>query len=171
MTIAPRHGWDTTAWPHTLQTRNLCPTYGTALSTAANPHTRLASESLRVLCVDDDRDTADSLALVLRLLGFTARSTYDGERTLALSPEFAPHVCLIDVKMQGMDGCELACRLATLGPPPPALVAVSAYGSDHVRRLTARAGFRLHLAKPVDLEALPRILRRLARERGGQATF
>lgn len=74
-------------------------------------HTPEAVLPLRVLCVDDNRDVADSTAELLRLVGFEARACYDGPTALAEAAAFLPSVCLIDLNMPGMDGDELATRL------------------------------------------------------------
>jgi len=119
---------------------------------------------VRVLCIDDDPDAADSLVLVLRLFGFDALAAYCGKRALDAAVSFRPHVCLIDYRMPGMSGCELARRLTNHpGFEHPVLIALSAFGSIEVRRDTQAAGFRLHLVKPVDLDALPATLIRLVR--------
>ena len=110
---------------------------------------------LRVMCVDDNRDAADSEALLLACYGCVVQVCYDGVSALAEALRFAPDVCLVDYNMPGMDGCEVARRLKRWrGTPPPYLVAVTAHGSDEVRERTARAGFDLHLVKPVDWERL-----------------
>lgn len=114
---------------------------------------------LRVLCVDDNRDAADSTADLLRLVGFEARACYDGPAALAEAAHFLPGVCLIDLNMPGMDGDELASRLREqAGARPLVLVAVTAMGSDECRRRTEAAGFHLHLVKPVDPHDLLRVV-------------
>jgi two-component system OmpR family response regulator len=106
---------------------------------------------LRVLCVDDNRDLADSEAMLLDACGYDARACYDGPQALHEAAGFRPIVCLVDLDIPGMDGCEVAARLRGPGEgPPPALVAVTARGGPDDRRRTAAAGFDLHLVKPVD---------------------
>ena len=73
----------------------------------------------RVLCVDDNRDCADSAALLLRAMGFEARACYDGPSALALNDGFRPGVCFVDLNMPGMDGDEVAVE-ARASPPPGA---------------------------------------------------
>jgi CheY-like chemotaxis protein len=67
-----------------------------------------------VLVVDDDRDNADALALVLRLEGYEATVAYDGPAALALVAADPPAAALLDIAMPGMDGCEVARRLRRL---------------------------------------------------------
>jgi CheY-like chemotaxis protein len=103
------------------------------------------------LCVDDNKDAADSEAVLLRAVGFEALACYDGPSALRLAGELRPSVCLVDLNMPGMDGDELAVRL--LGRPgwrPLLLVAVTAMGDEQSRARTLAAGFHLHLVKPVD---------------------
>jgi CheY-like chemotaxis protein len=110
---------------------------------------------LRVLCVDDHRDVADSTALLLRVAGFEARACYDGWTALQLAVQFRPGVCLLDLTMPGMDGDELAQRLlAQPGWRPLLLVAVTAMSDETYRQRTTAAGFHLHLVKPVEPEKL-----------------
>src|SRR5439155_22295325 len=106
---------------------------------------------LRVLCVDDNRDAADSEATLLRIVGFDGRACYDGSSALAAAAEFAPDVYLLDLNMPGMTGDELAARLREQAAGRPVLlVAVTAMSNDDSHRRTAAAGFDLHLVKPVD---------------------
>src|SRR5262249_17453888 len=65
----------------------------------------------RALCVDDNRDCADSFALLLRAMGFEARACYDGRAALQLNDSFRPAIGFLDLNMAGMDGDELARRL------------------------------------------------------------
>jgi CheY-like chemotaxis protein len=112
-----------------------------------------------VLCVDDNRDAADSAALLLELYGCAVAVCYDGASALAEALKFAPDVCLIDYNMPGMNGCELAERLrAWRRSRPVHLIAVTAYGTDAARERTAKAGFDRHLVKPVDWNELTVIL-------------
>lgn len=106
---------------------------------------------LRVLCVDDNHDVADSEVDLLTTVGFEARACYDGASTLRAAAEFRPCVCLLDLNMPGMDGDELAVRLREQeGGPPPVLVAVTARSDDESRRRIRDAGLEPHLIKPVD---------------------
>jgi CheY-like chemotaxis protein len=109
------------------------------------------SGRFRVLCVDDNRDCADSTAKLLQLVGFEARACYDGESALSQLDSYRPDLCFLDLNMRGMDGDELAIRLrAASAGRPIALVAITAMGNEDSRRRTTAAGFDLHLVKPVD---------------------
>jgi signal transduction histidine kinase len=113
----------------------------------------------RILVVDDNRDAADALATLLRLQRNEARVAYDGIQGLAEVEVFKPHVVLLDLRMPGMGGLEMARRLRGL----PAgndivLVAVTGYGQEEDKRDTKDAGFDHHLIKPVDPAALQKLL-------------
>ena len=119
----------------------------------------------RVLCVDDNRDFADSTAMLLRAVGFEARACYDGQSALKVAEEFRPSVCLLDLHMPGMAGDELAARLlAQPGWRPLLVVAVTAMSDEAYRQRTAAAGFHLHLVKPVDPEKLVALVDALFRQ-------
>jgi len=106
---------------------------------------------LRVLCVDDNADSADSLAALLELLGCKVQACYGGKSALEMANEFNPDACFIDLIMPGMDGLELATRLrANAASHALLLVAVTALGSLEDRTRTAIAGFHYHFVKPVD---------------------
>jgi CheY-like chemotaxis protein len=113
------------------------------------------SRTIRVLCVDDNRDAAETLAVLLELIGFETRACFDGPTALAVADEFRPDVCLLDVNMPRMDGHELAGRLrSAAGGRPMMLVAATARSDDADRDRTAGAGFHHHLVKPIDLTSL-----------------
>jgi CheY-like chemotaxis protein len=112
----------------------------------------------RVLCVDDNRDAASSLAFLLNVVGYDTRACFDGPSALAEAAEFRPDVCMLDISMPGMDGYELARRLRTL-LGRPLLVAVTAVTGADFEQRAAEAGFDRWFAKPADplevIAALP----------------
>jgi PAS domain S-box-containing protein len=124
---------------------------------------------LRVLVVDDNRDSADSATDILRLLGYRVECCYDGASAAALALRFRPEVVMLDLAMRGMDGYE---TLRTLRAEPalgtPFVIAMTGYGNEEDRRRTQAAGFDAHLTKPVALDALVTLLAE-ARERLGAA--
>jgi two-component system OmpR family response regulator len=121
----------------------------------------------RILCVDDNRDSADSAALLFKMLGFDARACYDGASALALNETFRPGVCFIDLNMPKMDGDEMVRRLqAGHGWQPRLLVAVTAMSDDASRARIATAGFQMHLIKPVDPDKLLDVVDQASREEG-----
>jgi CheY-like chemotaxis protein len=120
--------------------------------------TAQASESalpLRILCVDDNQDAADSLAAILELMGYEVRACYDGASALEIAKAFLPNVCFLDLNMPGMNGLELGNRLkASAGCNALLIAAVTALDAVEYRTLTAVAGFHYHLVKPVNATTL-----------------
>lgn len=125
---------------------------------------------LRVLCVDDNPDVADSEAELLSVFGFIARACYDGRSALREAADFRPCVCVIDVNMPGMDGDELAVRLREQeSNPPPILVAVSANGDNESWRRVWEAGVSIHLVKPVEPDVFVTIIASLGETYASEA--
>jgi two-component system, OmpR family, response regulator len=117
---------------------------------------------LRFLVVDDHPDAADALAAVLELLECSVRTCYDGKSALAVAGEFQPQVCLLDLKMPGMDGFELATHLGDrAGGGPRLLIATTALSDEESRRRSVLAGFHCHLIKAVDVPTLIDAITRL----------
>ena len=117
----------------------------------------------RVLVVDDNRDAAESLAEVLGIMGHEVRAAHDGATGVAAAAEFRPDVVLMDLGMPGVDGYEAARRIrAEPRGAGPVLVALTGWGSDGDRRRTQDAGFDRHLVKPVDADALSKIIAELS---------
>ncbi|MBX9627904.1 MAG: response regulator [Gemmataceae bacterium] len=114
---------------------------------------------LRVLCVDDNKDAADSLGMLLRLVGFEAAVCHDGATALSVVGRVRPEACVLDLTMPGIDGCELAGMLrAAPGGADLYLVAVTAHDGPAATARTAAAGFDLHLVKPVPPQRLLDVL-------------
>ena len=111
--------------------------------------------SRRILIVDDNTDSADSMAVLQSRRGHVARTAYNGLDAIAAAAEFLPEVVLLDIGLPGMDGYEVARQLRKL----PALsgvflIAMTGYASPEDRLASREAGFNDHLAKPVDLDIL-----------------
>lgn len=124
---------------------------------------------LRVLVVDDNRDSADSAADVLRLMGNEVETVYDGEAALQAVERFRPALVLLDLAMPGMDGFETRRRLQAVPAAASALfVAMTGFGNEDDKRRTQAAGFDAHVTKPVELDALLGLLNE-ARHRAGGA--
>ena len=113
----------------------------------------------RVLIADDNRDAADSLAMLLRLRGHEVQTVHDGHAALAAAAEFAPDAAVIDLGMPGLGGIDVAERIR--GEPwgdGILLVALTGWGQQDDRRRTADAGFDHHLVKPADPAELEQLL-------------
>jgi PAS domain S-box-containing protein len=113
----------------------------------------------RVLIVDDNRDAADSLSMVLNLLGAEVRVARSGAEALEAFPAYDPAVVLLDIGMPGMDGYEVARRIRSLYPQRrTAIVALTGWGQEKDRRQAREAGIDHHLIKPADIETLRSLL-------------
>jgi CheY-like chemotaxis protein len=106
-----------------------------------------------MLIVDDNEDSARSMAMLQRRRGHETRTAFTGPDAIAAAAEFAPEVVLLDIGLPGMDGFEVARRLRAMPALAGAfLVAMSGYGSDEDRATALEAGFDEYLVKPVDLD-------------------
>jgi CheY-like chemotaxis protein len=113
----------------------------------------------RVLVADDNRDSADSMAVVLRMMGHDVRTVHDGRQAIDEAAVFRPDVALLDIGMPQVDGYEAARRIRE-APWGQAmlLVALTGWGQDEDRRRAAEAGFDLHFTKPIDVDEIEKLL-------------
>jgi PAS domain S-box-containing protein len=132
-----------------------------AALTSAEPHAApRVSVRRKVLIVDDNRDAADSLAMVVSEWGCDAKTAADGPAALEQTEHDAPDVVLLDIGLPGMDGYEVAQRLRARAQTAACkIIAVSGYGADQDRRRAHEAGVDHHLTKPVDLDRLRELVR------------
>ncbi|HSL20243.1 MAG TPA: ATP-binding protein [Vicinamibacterales bacterium] len=106
---------------------------------------------LRVLVVDDNRDSAEMMGAVLEGHGHTIRVAHDAETALSAAVDFAPDAALIDIGLPGVDGYEIARRLRqAVGTRQVRLIALTGWGTDVDRARAREAGFDTHLTKPAD---------------------
>lgn len=118
------------------------------------------SNALRILVVDDNQDAASLLAMLLEASGHYVIVEHSARRALDRAREEAPHVCILDIGLPGMNGFELAGKLRALPETANALlIAVTGYGQDEDRKATKTAGFDHHLVKPADIKTLTSIIR------------
>jgi len=112
-----------------------------------------------VLVVEDQRDAAASLRMLLEMLGHETRVAYTGPDGVRAAEEWRPDIVLCDIGLPGLDGYGVARELR-LNPITAhvRLLALTGYGTDEDRRLTREAGFDLHLTKPVAPEILQDVL-------------
>jgi CheY-like chemotaxis protein len=133
--------------------------------TAAAPSPTAGSEgtrSQRVLIVDDNVDAAETLAELIGLWGHEVQIVHDGGAALAAVAGFRPSLILLDLGLPGMDGYEVARRLAgTEARSTARLVAVTGYAGEEHRRRTTELGFDAHFGKPLEPEVLKRYLAEL----------
>jgi CheY-like chemotaxis protein len=131
------------------------PADGSSKTATTTPPKRLR----RILIVDDNRDAAESLAFLLRILGHEVRSVVSGEEALQVLNAFQSDVILLDLGMPGMTGYDLARRIRERPEGTAAvLVALSGWGQAEDRQRTKECGFNYHLVKPADLSDIERIL-------------
>jgi CheY-like chemotaxis protein len=112
----------------------------------------------RILIIEDNHDTADSLAMLLRLLGHDVHVAYNGADGVEAARQYAPSAVLSDIGLPGLDGWAVARQLRA--DPTTAgtlLIAITAYGGDETRRRAAESGFDHVFIKPADPAALLRL--------------
>jgi PAS domain S-box-containing protein len=118
-----------------------------------------AAVTHRILVVDDNRDSADSLAILLRLVGHDVCTAHDGRQALVVAATYRPDLVLLDIGLPGMDGLTVARHLRSQQElAGVVLVALTGYGSDEDRRQAQAVGFNHHMVKPLDLDALNELL-------------
>jgi PAS domain S-box-containing protein len=113
----------------------------------------------KVLVVDDNRDAAETLAMVLDMNGHEVLVAHDGQTAVEMVKRHDPAVVFLDIGMPGMNGYETASLLRTLpGAQARMLVALTGWGSEADQARSLEAGFDLHLTKPVDIDRVQRVL-------------
>ena len=119
----------------------------------------MEARPLRVLVADDNRDTVMMLGILLRSEGMAVRLTTRGAEVQAAVGEFRPDAVLLDIGMPDRNGLQVALDLSReYGSKCPVLIAVTGHSSDAAKRLTAKSGFRHHVDKPYDPDALLRLV-------------
>jgi CheY-like chemotaxis protein len=109
----------------------------------------------RLLVVDDNKDAAESMSMLLEMWGHQVVYAYDGPSALETAERWQPEAVFLDIGLPGMDGYQVAERLRALPQGKGAvLIAITGYGQDDDRRRSRRAGIDHHLVKPVAPDAL-----------------
>jgi CheY-like chemotaxis protein/nitrogen-specific signal transduction histidine kinase len=123
----------------------------------------------RILIVDDNQDSADSLAMLLKIKGYEVATAYDGEQAVEAAGTLRPDVVLLDIGMPKLNGYD-ACWRIRQQPWGQGmfLIALTGWGQEEDRRRTEEAGFNEHIVKPVDPAALMKLLASLSAEQGAQ---
>lgn len=117
----------------------------------------------RVLVVDDNIDSAQSMSLLLELEGHEVACAHDGNAALQEAAGFQPQIVLLDLGLPEINGYEVARRLrADPAHAEVLLIAISGYGRDQDRVASQEAGFDFHLTKPAD----PDVVMRMMQEHG-----
>ncbi len=137
----------------------LAPQQLPAMDAAALVHDQNQPCCSRILIVDDNKDAAHSLGLLLRMLGNEVQTANDGPTALEVLESYRPTVVLMDLGMPGMDGYEVARRARELPQCKDVLfIALTGWGQEEDRQRTREAGFDHHLLKPVNVGALEVLL-------------
>ncbi|SAL06360.1 PAS/PAC sensor hybrid histidine kinase [Caballeronia calidae] len=135
-----------------------------ALEQATDPAKRhgapaSSAGAIKVLVVDDNEDSADSMAMLLEAEGHEVRKAYGAAQGIAVAAQFRPDLILLDLSMPLMSGYEAISRLREVVRDDALLVAaMTGFGQEEDRQRTKAAGFNAHLTKPVDLSELERVL-------------
>lgn len=121
--------------------------------------TQAGERPQRILVVDDNADAADSLGMVLQVLGAEVQVAHGGQEALDCLRSYTPDVAFVDIGMPDVDGYEVARRVRALAAlSQTTLIALTGWGQQEDRRRSAEAGFDRHLVKPVGLDALKAVL-------------
>jgi CheY-like chemotaxis protein len=113
----------------------------------------------RILVVDDNPDSAMSLAMILSMMGHETRTAHDGETAVSTAEAFRPRVVLLDIGLPKLNGYEVAQRIRQeKWGESMFLVAVTGWGQDEDRQRSEDVGMNLHMVKPVEPAALDRVL-------------
>ena len=115
---------------------------------------RTASNAVSILVVEDDLDTAESTALLLKLVGYDVNVARDGQQAIELARHGRPHCVLLDIGLPGLDGYKVASRLRQECADPLVIIAISGYGQDKDLRRSREVGIDHHLIKPTSLASL-----------------
>lgn len=123
------------------------------------PHLPSRTTARRVLIVDDNVDSAQSLAMIMKILGHESHVVHDGLAAVSAAQDFAPEIILMDIGMPKLDGYQACSRIRNLDANPrPFMIALTGWGQEEDRRRCREAGFDLHLVKPIDAQTLVRAL-------------
>ena len=113
------------------------------------------AQPMRILVVDDNSDSADSLGMLFRLLGHDVRTAHDGLEAIAAADAFRPNAIVLDIGLPKLDGYEVARQIRRLDwGRKTTLIAVTGWGQTEDKERSEEAGFDHHLVKPVDPSAL-----------------
>ncbi|HYB97494.1 MAG TPA: response regulator [Vicinamibacterales bacterium] len=121
-----------------------------------------AKRRFRILVVDDNHDSALSLAMMLSIMGHETRTAHDGESAVATAESFLPEVVLLDIGLPKLNGYEVAQRIReNAWGASMFLIAVTGWGQDEDRQRSSEVGLNVHMVKPVEPSALEKLLSEL----------
>jgi PAS domain S-box-containing protein len=120
-------------------------------------------ENIRVLVIDDNRDSADATAMFVGGKGAVTEVAYDAESGLSTLPDFRPDVVLLDIGMPDLDGYEVCRRIRQLPGGSIGVIAITGWGQQQDKLRATQAGFNAHLTKPADPVELEKVILSLSR--------
>lgn len=127
------------------------------------PALKPEKRGFRILVVDDNHDSALSLAMMLSIMGHDTRTAHDGESAVTTAESFLPDVVLLDIGLPKLNGYEVAQRIREQAwGSSMFLIAVTGWGQEEDRQRSAEVGLNVHMVKPVEPAALERLLAELA---------
>ena len=125
-------------------------------------HKAIPGNGMKMLVVDDNRDAAKSMSLVLSIRGYDVTMAFDGKEAVDKAIQEKPGVILLDIGLPLLNGYEACQQMRQRGLTDQLIIAVTGYGQEDDRRLSDEAGFDHHLVKPVDISVLETLLRERA---------
>jgi CheY-like chemotaxis protein len=125
---------------------------------AGTGQTSSAPQATRILVVDDNQDAAESLAVLLRMIGHEVHTAHDGVQAVEKASALRPKVVLLDIGLPKLNGYEAARRIRKEHGAGVKLIALTGWGQEADRRQSREVGFDHHLTKPVEFDALQRLL-------------
>jgi PAS domain S-box-containing protein len=131
---------------------------GISQTGTGNSDSVAAFSKRRILIVDDNQDSAKSLAMLLRLMGNEVHAAFDGIEAVGAATTFQPNLMLLDIGLPKLNGYDVARRIRVEHGNEVVLVALTGWGQDEDRRRSREAGFDHHLTKPIEFGALQAIL-------------
>ena len=128
-------------------------------NTATSPTVKNSPQRFRILVVDDNHDSALSLAMMLSIMGHETRTAHDGESAVTTAESFLPEVVLLDIGLPKLNGYEVAQRIReNEWGKTMFLIAVTGWGQEEDRQRSSEVGLNVHMVKPVEPAALERLL-------------
>lgn len=126
---------------------------------ATAPSVNTTPPRFRILVVDDNQDSALSMAMMLSIMGHETRTAHDGESAVSSAESFLPDVVLLDIGLPKLNGYEVAQRIReNVWGQSMFLIAVTGWGQDEDRARSSEVGLNVHMVKPVEPSALERLL-------------
>jgi CheY-like chemotaxis protein len=129
--------------------------FGAAWGNIIVTPTPLKPEDFKILLIDDNQDSIESTADLLKYFGYSVRTAQDGEQGLKVASEFQPHLILSDIGLPGIDGYQLAPALRKMAEGRKlVLAAITGYGQDLDKARCRSAGYDHHMVKPLEADTL-----------------